>query len=124
MNVDSLFGIDLLQKNYDLTKMFVLRLIKMVANHGAPKVNRSLSSNLWWLRSANHMKFSDVYGEIFFSQKYLWVKYVSATTNLSQKYSLGFRNTLILRKRKVADETASKKTSAIVGNDSFFFFFF
>ena len=31
----------------------------MAANHSAPSLNRSLSLKFWWLRSANHVKFTE-----------------------------------------------------------------
>ena len=33
----------------------------MVANQSALGLNRSLSSNFWWLRNANHVKFKEEY---------------------------------------------------------------
>ena len=57
-------------KNYfNFTKMFVLKLFKIVANQSTPGWNRSLSLNFWWLKSANYVKFTDVYGEACFNQK-------------------------------------------------------
>ena len=31
----------------------------MTENHNAPDLNRSLSSNNWWLKRADHMKFTE-----------------------------------------------------------------
>ena len=46
----------------------------MAGNQSAPGLNRGLSSNFWWLKSANHVKFTeecDPYKEECFSQKML-----------------------------------------------------
>ena len=49
-------------KNYfNLSEIFVLSLFKTVANLSAPGWNRVLSSNLWWLKSVNGMKFTEEY---------------------------------------------------------------
>ena len=45
-------------KNYfNLTKIFVLRLFKMVTNQTGS--NRGLLSNFWSLKSTNHKKFTE-----------------------------------------------------------------
>ena len=56
-----------------------------------PDLNRGLSSNLWWLRSANHVKFTQEYNmcikkHVLVKNLYKWAKF--ATTNLSEKDSL------------------------------------
>ena len=47
------------KKYFNLTKLFVLRLVKMAANQSGSGLNRNLSSNLWWLRNANHVRFTE-----------------------------------------------------------------
>ena len=39
--------------------MFVVRLFKMVANQYASGLNRGLTSNIWWLKKANYMNFTE-----------------------------------------------------------------
>ena len=39
--------------------IFVLWLFKMEANKSVPSLNRSQSSNFWWLRSANNVEFTE-----------------------------------------------------------------
>ena len=42
-----------------------------MAESNAPTLNRGLSSNFWWMRSANHVKFTEecVMCEAYFSKK-------------------------------------------------------
>ena len=70
----------------------------MVTNHSVPGLNRGLSSNFCWLRSANHVKFT----EECFSEKvfYKWAKHGFATMNLNGKDSSRSGNTLTPQKRK------------------------
>ena len=42
-----------------ILKIFVLRLFKMAENQSAVGLNRGLSWNFWWLRSANYVKFTE-----------------------------------------------------------------
>ena len=53
-----MFGL-VYSKNFNFTRIFILRLFKMVANQIATGLNRSLSSNFGWLRSANHVKCTE-----------------------------------------------------------------
>ena len=51
-------GIALKKKIINLIKIIVLEPFKIVANQRALRLNRSLSSNLWWLRSTDYKKFT------------------------------------------------------------------
>ena len=80
-------------------------------------VNRGLSSNFWWLRSTNHVKFTeqyDVYREACVSPKnpYKWAKLKFATMNLSQKDSQWSINILTPVKKKVPGAVVCKKGHA------------
>ena len=44
---------------FNLSKIFVLWLFKMVANQSTPDLNKDLSSNFCWLKSANEVKFTE-----------------------------------------------------------------
>ena len=44
---------------FNLTKVFVSRLFKMVENQSASCLNRGLLWNFCWLRRANHVKFTE-----------------------------------------------------------------
>ena len=57
----ALFGAKISQK------IPFLSVFKMVANQTG--LNRSLSSNIWWQRSANHLKFTEEY--MMFMKKYV-----------------------------------------------------
>ena len=87
-------------KNYfDFEKIFVLKLFKILTNQCAPDLNRDLSSNFWWLRSANHMKFIEEY--VMWLEKhalvktniYQWAKYGFAFWSLNKKDNLWSGNT-------------------------------
>ena len=45
------------KNNFNLTKNISFKLFKMIAN--LIELNRSLSSNFWWPRSSNHVKFTE-----------------------------------------------------------------
>ena len=47
------------KNHFNPIEIFVSRLFRMTANQNAPDLNRGLSSNFWWLRSANHVKFTE-----------------------------------------------------------------
>ena len=49
-------------KNYsNMTKISILKLFKMAANQtDCSWLNRVLWSSLWWLRTANHVKFTEI----------------------------------------------------------------
>ena len=49
-----------------------LRLFKMKTNQTAPGLKRGLSSNFWWLRSANHEKYIEEY--MLYMEKHAKVK--------------------------------------------------
>ena len=42
---------------FSFAKINILKLFKIAANQTG--LNRGLSSNFWWLRSANHLKFTE-----------------------------------------------------------------
>ena len=68
-----MFEIDLSQKSFQFCQNISFKAIQNGNKlHSAPGLNRGLSSNFWWLRCANHVKFTkecDVYRETSFSQK-------------------------------------------------------
>ena len=51
----------------------------------APGLNRGLLYNLWWLKSANHVKFTKESVMCKIKNIYKWAKQVFATTNMSRK---------------------------------------
>ena len=61
MNVNStFFQIHLPQKLFYSCKNICFEVIQNGSKSDSPPfLNRILSSNFWWLRSANHMKFSE-----------------------------------------------------------------
>ena len=80
------------RKNYfNPTKIFVLRLLKIVENQRVPGLNRGPSSNLLLLRRTNHVNFTEECGMC--SKKnvlvkkniYKWAKHEFTTWNLSKK---------------------------------------
>ena len=73
-------------KNYlNLTKIFLLRLFKMVTNQSAPGLDKGLLSNIWWLRCANHVKFTEC---VMFIKKHFLVKKKKFTNGLNLCVSL------------------------------------
>ena len=74
----------------------------MVANQSASRLNRGLSSDFWWLRSVNHVKFTEEYVKhvLIKSKFFRWAKYWFAITNLGQKDSTWSRTSLNLWSRK------------------------
>ena len=60
-------------KNYfEIAKIFLLRLFKIAENQSAPGLNRDLSRNFLWLRSANHVKFTDEW--MIYKEKLVLIK--------------------------------------------------
>ena len=48
------------EKSFESKKIFFLRLFKTIkVKHRSPGLNRCLLSNIWWLRSADHEKFTE-----------------------------------------------------------------
>ena len=47
------------KNQFNLTKIIVLKLFRMVTNQSAPNLNRSLPQNFGLLRNANHVKFTE-----------------------------------------------------------------
>ena len=78
----------------------------MAANHSAPGLNSGQASNFWWLKSSNHVKFSEEYG--MWMAKHFLGKRKSpnglnmdlATESLIQKDSSWSGNRLTLVKKK------------------------
>ena len=98
-------------QNWDFTKMFG-RL------NSAPGLNRGLSSNFSWLRSANHVKFTeecDINGECF-SQKNLYKlgKHGSSMINRRQKDGSLSGNTFFPVKEKFWVQQSVKKVMLTV----------
>ncbi len=60
-------------KNYfNLIKIFFEVIQNNSKSNNAPGLNRGLSSNYWWLRIANHMKFTEEW--IICTEKHVLVK--------------------------------------------------
>ena len=53
------------------TKIFVSRLLKTGTIQSTPCLNRGLSSNIWWLRTGNCVKFTEEW--VIFSDKQILV---------------------------------------------------
>ena len=71
----------------------------MAANQNAQSLNRGLSSNFWWLRSANHVKCTEegvmcTEKNILVKNVYKWAKYGFATASVGQQESSWNENTL------------------------------
>ena len=97
-----------------LKKIFILTLSKMLINQCAPGLNIGLSSNLWWLRSANHVNITKecvthkekhtLIKRFFFKRAKHWF----VISSLSRKDSPWSENTCISRLEKVPGVVVSK----------------
>ena len=74
--------------------ILVFRLFNMVENQNAPDLNKGLSSNFWWLKIADHVKFTEecamcMENHVLVIKKevYKWAKCLFTTTSLSRKDS-------------------------------------
>ena len=114
--------------------MLSLKVFKMKVNHSAPGLNRVLSSNFWWLKSAKHVKFTEEC--VICTEKhvlvkeniYKWVKLFKEglnniqdedrpgrSTKESTPEMLYLVNALILTDRRVRIEDISEQLGIFVG---------
>ena len=84
-----------------------MRLFKIKENEIAPGFNRGLSSNLWWLRNTNHVRFIEecvmCMGKLIFVKKMF-------TNGLKTQQSIELKH--VDDKEKVLDTAVSKEGHA------------